>query len=125
VRKEQSWRDDLESLGYVFVYFARGSLPWQGLTAATEKEQAALVKEKKTSLSGEQLCEDLLPGEFATYIDYTRSLPFGDKPDYAYLRKLFRRLFANKEFRYDNVFDWTEKRFKEIHGEVSDLHLQC
>lgn len=109
----------MESLGYVFVYFARGSLPWQGLKAATEEKKDTLIKKTKTSLSGKQLCENLLPGEFATYIDYTRSLAFEDKPDYAYLRKLFRRLFTSKGFKYDNVFDWTEKRFYEIYGEAN------
>ncbi|KAI1117389.1 casein kinase I isoform delta [Nemania sp. NC0429] len=83
---EQSWGDDLESLGYMFVYFAGGSLPWQGLKAATEEEHRELIKERKMSVSGEDLCRDLLPPEFAKYIDYTRSLGFGDKPNYSYLR---------------------------------------
>ncbi|OAQ60167.1 casein kinase 1, delta [Pochonia chlamydosporia 170] len=46
---EQSRADDLESLGYVLVYLARGSLPWQGLKASTEKELAELIKQKKAS----------------------------------------------------------------------------
>jgi hypothetical protein len=69
------------------------------------------------STSEEKLCE-CLPTEFATYINYVRSLRFEEKPDYTYLRALFRRLFTSRGFKYDNVFDWTERMFNEIHGEA-------
>ncbi|KAK0617802.1 casein kinase 1, delta subunit [Bombardia bombarda] len=114
-RNGQSWADDLEALGYVLLYFALGSLPWQALTADTNEELAVLVGEQKMSLSGAALCDGVLPKEFATYIDYTRSLPFNDKPDYAYLRKLLRGAFDRGGFKYDHVYDWTEKRFNELY----------
>ncbi|KAK8917528.1 hypothetical protein H634G_08915 [Metarhizium anisopliae BRIP 53293] len=117
--REQSWSDDLESLGYVLLYFARGSLPWQGIKAATDKEKWERVKSYKKTLSVEELCSGL-PEEFSTYINYARSLGFQDKPNYAYLRRLFRRLFASKGFKYDNVFDWTEKRFYELRGKADE-----
>ncbi|KAH9983305.1 hypothetical protein F4779DRAFT_624568 [Xylariaceae sp. FL0662B] len=52
-------RDDLESLSYVLVYFARGSLPWQGLKATTDKEKQDLVKNMKISLPAEKLYDGL------------------------------------------------------------------
>ena len=117
--EEQSWGDDLESLGYVFVYLARGSLPWQGLKAATDDEKEARIKKIKESLSAEALCDGLLPGEFATYIKYTRGLAFDDKPDYSYLRRLFLRRFEAEGFKHDYVFDWTEKVFNGMQSRVS------
>ena len=36
---EQSRRDDIEGLGYVIMYLNCGTLPWQGLKAATKKQK--------------------------------------------------------------------------------------
>ncbi|KAJ1954140.1 serine/threonine protein kinase, partial [Linderina pennispora] len=103
---EQSRRDDLESLGYVLMYFLRGSLPWQGLKAATKKQKYDRIMEKKMSTSTEELCRGF-PPEFAVYLNYARSLRFDDKPDYTYLKRLFRDLFVRSDFKYDYLFDWT------------------
>jgi len=103
---EQSRRDDLESLGYVLMYFIRGSLPWQGLKANTKKQKYERIMDRKMSTSTEQLCKGY-PTEFRSYFEYCRSLRFEDRPDYAYLKRLFKELFYRRGFQYDNMFDWT------------------
>mmetsp|Transcript_1457 Transcript_1457/g.1523 ORF Transcript_1457/g.1523 Transcript_1457/m.1523 type:complete len:444 (-) Transcript_1457:15-1346(-) len=90
---EQSRRDDLESIGYVLVYFLKGSLPWQGLKAKNAQRKYRLILEKKQQISIAQLCQGC-PSQFAEFLAYTRSLKFDAKPDIPYLRKLFRDLFV-------------------------------
>lgn len=103
----------------MFVYFARGSLPWQELGIADEDEEIEAIRERKMTLSVNELCEGL-PDEFAKYIDYTRVLGFNTRPNYRYLRQLFRRRFASEGFKHDNIYDWTAKRFDEIHSHADD-----
>ncbi|XVE51916.1 hypothetical protein DITRI_Ditri02bG0078800 [Diplodiscus trichospermus] len=109
---EQSRRDDLESLGYVLMYFLRGSLPWQGLKAGNKKQKYEKISEKKVSTSIEALCRGY-PTEFASYFHYCRSLRFEDKPDYSYLKRLFRDLFIREGFQFDYVFDWTILKYQQ------------
>lgn len=115
---EQSRRDDLESLGFVLMYFLRGSLPWQGLAAKTKKEKYDRISAKKMSTPVEILCKNQ-PAEFATYLNYCRALRFEDKPDYNYLRRLFRELFHRKNYKNDYIFDWTVRHAAEA-GKVAD-----
>lgn len=109
---EQLRRDDLESLGYVLIYFCRGSLPWQGLKAATKRQKYDRIMEKKMTTPNDILTKGL-PKEFLDYMNYIKSLRFEDKPDYPFLRKLFRDLFKRENYRYDYVFDWTLYKFQQ------------
>lgn len=105
---EQSRRDDLESLGYVMMYFNRGSLPWQGLKATTKKQKYERISEKKMSTPIEVLCKGF-PAEFAMYLNYCRTLRFDESPDYMYLRQLFRWV---ESFIFKKIFfsDFDEKK---------------
>ncbi|XP_041005889.1 casein kinase 1-like protein 6 [Juglans microcarpa x Juglans regia] len=110
---EQSRRDDLESLGYVLMYFLRGSLPWQGLKAGTKKQKYDKISEKKMSTPIEVLCKSYA-SEFVSYFHYCRSLRFEDKPDYSYLKRLFRDLFIREGYQFDYIFDWTILKYPQI-----------
>ncbi|KAH8740383.1 casein kinase I [Cryptosporidium ryanae] len=103
---EQSRRDDLEAIGYVLMYFCRnGTLPWQGIRANNKEEKYKRIMEKKMGTSVEVLCKNY-PPEFSTYLHYCRVLRFEDRPDYSYLRKLFRDLMQREGFVDDGEFDW-------------------
>lgn len=44
--------------------------------------------------------------QFIKYFEYCRRLKFEEKPDYTYLKRMFKELFMKEGFEYDNVFDW-------------------
>lgn len=111
--KEQSRRDDLEALGHMFMYFLRGSLPWQGLKADTLKERYQKIGDTKRATPIEVLCEGQ-PEEMATYLRYVRRLDFFETPDYEYLRKLFTDLYERRGYQHDDEFDWTGKTMVSV-----------
>ncbi|KAG7289860.1 hypothetical protein NEMBOFW57_006237 [Staphylotrichum longicolle] len=110
---EQSRRDDMVSLGYVLLYFLRGSLPWQGIKAARKKQRYDRIKDKKMTTPTDVLCSGV-PDELAMYLEYSLSLRFDDKPDYEYLRRIFRDLFVREGFQRDYVFDWNVYKYQKM-----------
>ncbi|KAJ3326669.1 casein kinase I [Blyttiomyces sp. JEL0837] len=126
--REQSRRDDLEALGHVFMYFLRGSLPWQGLKAATNKQKYEKIGEKKQSTPIKELC-DSFPEEFSIYLKTVREYKFEEQPDYDALRGLFNRVMARNNEVDDGVFDWmialdAQRKEKERLREIEREHRE-
>lgn len=57
--KEQSRRDDLETIGHVLLYFLKGSLPWQGLPGKNKNDKYNAIKKKKLETPLEELCKGI------------------------------------------------------------------
>lgn len=112
---QQSRRDDMESLGYVLLYFLRGRLPWQGFNIEPERLKADKVLQSKLSISITELCRGF-PSEFATYLRYSRSLKFEEQPNYTYLRTIFRNLYRINHYNSDHVLEWKVVNKSVRHG---------
>lgn len=102
---EQGRRDDIESVCYVWLYFLRGSLPWQNMRANNKKDKYERIMEKKLSTPIDFLCKGF-PAEFVTFLTYARNLRFEDKPDYSYLKTLLKDLFIKSGYELDWQYDW-------------------
>jgi serine/threonine protein kinase len=109
-----SRRDDLESLGYVFVYMATGSLPWRFCASPSRSSDIASAK---LSVSPADLCLGL-PDEFQRYMEAVRNLEYDEMPDYAGYRKLFRQLFQHLQFEYDYKYDWVTTVKSQLSFEI-------
>ena len=110
---EQSRRDDIEALGYMLLYFLKGTLPWQGMVLKDPKRKYDKIKQLKYDIKLDVLCEGQ-PVELAKFIQYARDMKFEDKPDYNYLRGLLRKAAEKNGLQFDSSkFDWIVNEEKE------------
>ena len=102
---EQGRRDDIESIGYVLMYFLLGVLPWQGLKIKKNEDQFEKIAEKKYNTPFEELTQGQ-PEEFLLFFKYVDGLKFEDQPNYVYIIGLFQTMIDKycRECFYD--FDW-------------------
>ena len=98
-----SRRDDLESIGYLLIYFVKGSLPWQGLFKGNKHVMFEQICNKKLSIEISELCSNL-PSCFFDYVTYCRNLKYNDEPDYNYLLNLFYKDIVSNN--YKKKYDW-------------------
>ena len=108
---EQGRRDDMIAIGYVLMYFLRGSLPWQGLKVSKKEDRYQKIYDMKMRTTSEELCKGF-PRQFMEYIEYTKNMEFEQEPDYDYLRGLFRQVMNEREYKFDYMYDWCQPKEK-------------
>lgn len=102
---EHSRRDDLIALGYVWIYFLKGTLPWQGIQAKTTSMRNSQIAEIKRNTPIACLCEGC-PSEIAEYMEAVTQLAFDQPPDYKALKALLKGCAARHDIVYDGQYDW-------------------
>lgn len=102
---KQSRRDDLESLGYTLIYWLLGRLPWQGIDERDYRVKWKKVRKCKRAISPDELCRGL-PVQFRVYMKYIFKLSYAQRPNYGYLRGLFRQLLPTLGVVDELQFAW-------------------
>ena len=121
---EHSRRDELESLGYIFIYFLKGKLPWQNVKVKDKEEKFKKILQKKLEISSNELCLGI-PKEFEIFLEYVKNLKYDEKPDYNMLKDLLYKIMKDGNYKNDYIYDWTfldDKNKNEITNDDSLLH---
>ena len=105
----QSRRDDLESLGYVLIYFLKGKLPWQNILIKNKEERYKKINEIKLNIDTDILCSDC-PEEFGEYITYIKNLKYEEDPNYNFIKNLFINSLNKIGSKFDYVYDWDNSK---------------
>jgi hypothetical protein len=75
------------------------------MRAKTKKEKYQKIMEKKIACTPDEICKTY-PEEFIVYFQYCRGLQFEEKPDYNYIRSLFKIILERYNYEYDFKYDW-------------------
>ena len=118
---ELSRRDDLESLGYVLLYLAKGRwLPWLKSSEINMEEAISKLNQIKSEIKEENLYKGL-PIEFISYMKYVKHLRFEEDPDYKYLKGLFLSVLTRIQMANDLNFFWTTKQNSKSQNKIKSL----
>ncbi|KAH9391205.1 Casein kinase I isoform gamma-2 [Tyrophagus putrescentiae] len=104
--RQQSRRDDLESLGYLFLHLLSGRQPWEEVACDNFEQRNDLIADMKRCTPPSLLFKEF-PAVFAEYLQYARSLSFAQKPDYEMLRTAFVQFFRLTFKDQKMLFDWS------------------
>ena len=110
---EQSRRDDIESIGYMIIYFMKKKLPWQHIKGRSYNECYHKLYLMKKHMKIEDLSKNL-PKEMNDYLTYAKNLQFEQEPDYKYLKNLFKSIMKKYNSDFDKyILTWCKKEEQE------------
>lgn len=102
---EQSRRDDMEALAYVFIYLLRGSLPWMNFSCKNRKEERELNYNMKVTTDYAQILKGY-PKEYLNYYHSVHDLKFDEEPNYSLYRQMFIEAYVREGYIWDFSYDW-------------------
>eukprot|EP00347_Sterkiella_histriomuscorum_P011702 403371434 len=110
-KEPMTYKDDLESLGYIIVGMITGSLPWKDLCNAKlddNLEQLIKLRNPKT------LCAHL-PREISQFIYDIQKLKADEMIKYKYFKGLLMRVYKTINYTENFKYDWIleEEKLKE------------
>ncbi|RNF06976.1 casein kinase 1 isoform 2 [Trypanosoma conorhini] len=115
----QTRRDDLESVMYLLFYFLRGGLPWQGMKHQANDHNYEGICDMKVHITPHTLAEGY-PRQFATLLEYTRSLRFEETPSYSFCLQLLNDVLAARGETFDYQYSWLENLGLRLTEEAND-----
>jgi len=118
---ELSRRDDLESLGYILIYFLKGELPWENIKCSDKTEKKRKIYQIKKGYDLLKLCDEI-PEEFKLYLNYVKSLKFTEEPDYNYCFSLFYGIFKKMNIINDGIFSWFQEKKEENQNKIKQFY---